>query len=461
MSGILDFLDSPDLLSNLLGISSANAAEARSPAPTPLPPKQGGALGSPTPVQTSSLGPSGGMAPSPPMPPPQDYNFGPNMSFDQRAAPVQADIANGVTDPQGGNFTDFSRNPNQPNPPASGGGTLPAMAPPENVAGPGVIPRPPMPPNGGPVQMADASGRVPIPGPQAAPPPPASVMSQPGGPPVTNTSGGLMSSLGFNPNAMQIGFAGLGRGLSAVGAQPDGTSAGRSFAAGAGGALTGSNQQVEHNQAQVRQQQNDLFNQKSTAFKDWVEGEKLGNQTMIDQARAKYFEAFAAQKKAGAGGSNAWQNTPYGKAQALEKMLDTWENQQRLQLNAKWKAVGSTPEEVQSDLANLQKQKEAERTRRSKALGIDPDEHLNGTTSDKPFDFNKLTPQQRLDVPDGAFYKYHDPSDPKADKSGDVIKQRDWLSTPPYEGWQPSGVQSQQQQPAMPSPAQVEYQAGV
>lgn len=457
MAGILDLFDSPDLLSHLFGISPAAAKTP--PGPTPLPPfqgsaeppLQGGGFGGP-PVQTTSLGPSGpGPQPAPPpMPPAQD--FGPGMSFDQRAAPIQADIANGVVDPQGGNYTDFSRNPNQPNPPPGGGGTVPPMAPPSNVAGPGVMPRPPGMPQGGPVQMADASGRVPIPA-QPAPPPPPSVMAQPGGPPVTGTSGSLSASLGLNPNAMQIGLAGLGKGLSAVGAQPAGTTAGRSFAAGAGGALTGSNEQTERNQAQARQAQNDAFNQKSTAFKDWMANN-------LDASRAKYFDAFAAQKKAGASGSNAWQNTPYGKAQALEKMLDSWESQQRLQLQAKWKAVGSTPDEVKSDLDNLQKSKEAERTRRSKALGIDPDEHLNGTTSDKPFDFNKLTPQQRLDVPDGAYYKYKDPNDPKADKDGNVIKQRDWLSTPPYEGWEPPGGQAPPQQAQIPpNPQQADYNA--
>lgn len=457
MGGILDIFDSPDLLSQLFGVSSAQAKPA--PTPTPLPPfqgsaeppLQGGALGSPTPVQTASYGPSGQGAAPPPLPPAQD--FGPNMSFDQRAAPVQADIANGVVDPQGGNYTDFSRNPNQPNPPAAGGGTVPPMAPPGNVAGPATIPRPPnMPPapNGGPVQVA---GPPMYPG-SAAPPPPPGVMNQNGAPPVTNTSGSLASSMGLNQNALQAGFAGLGKGLSAVGAQRPGATAGASFAAGAGGAITGSNQQIEQNQAQARQAQNDAFNQKSTAFKDWMANN-------LDESRAKYFDAFAAQKKSGAAGSNAWQNTPYGKAQNLEKMLDSWETQQRLQLAAKWKAKGSTPEEVQTDLDNLQKQKETERTRRSNALGISPDEHLSGTSSDKPFDFNKLTPQQRLDVPDGAYYKYKDPNDPKADKDGNVIKQRDWLSTPPYEGWEPSspagGAPPQQAQ--LPNPQQAEYQA--
>jgi hypothetical protein len=126
-------------------------------------------------------------------------------------------------------------------------------------------------------------------------------------------------------------------------------------------------------------------------------------QNNLDTSRAKYFDAYAALR-AGGGGSNAWQNTPFGKAAALEKMLDNWETQQRLQLKSKWAAMGSTPEQIQSDLDNLQKQKVQERSRRSQALGIDTDEYQRGTSEDKPFDFNKLNPQQRLQVPDGAYF---------------------------------------------------------
>jgi hypothetical protein len=464
MADILDYLSNN--WSQLLGIGPAGAEAAASdpniarnmasmqnpndapPPPPPQPPPQsaappvlnGGALGSPTPVQTTSIGP-------PPPPPPTNPavgnsgagDFGPNMSFDQRAAPVQADIANGTADAQGPNYTDFSRNPNQPNPAAAGGGTVPAA-----ISGPGaMMPRlsPSMirAPNGG--------------GPSPAPPPPASAINPAGGPPITNTSGGLASSMGLGSpqNNIQVALSGLGRGLSAVGAQRPGATGAASFAAGAGGALQGGVATQIQQEQMARQQQNDLFNQKSTAFKDWM-------QNNIDTSRAKYFDAFAKQKAGGAAGSNAWQATPYGRAQALETMLDNWENREGLRLKSKWAAEGSTPEQVQADLDNLKKQKDQERARRAPLLGIDPDEHLNGTSPEHPFDFNKLSPQQRLDVPDSAYYKYHDPSDPKADKNGDVIKQRDWLTTPPYEGWQSPGAQPSgqpQSQSQGPSPYEV------
>lgn len=432
--GILDMFDNPDLLSQLFGISPANASP-RAPTPTPPfdngAPLQGGALGSPTPVQTSSLGPGGGPpAPPPPMAgnltaTPKDYDFGPHMSFDQRAAPIQADIANGVTDPVGANYTDFSANPNQPQPPGSGGGTLPSMAPNSNVAGPGVIPRPispPPAPNGG-IQTADASGRVPLPGQgQAAAPPPASVMAQPGGPPMTATSGGLMNSLGLNPNAMRIGLAGVGRGLSAVGSQPDGTSAGRSFAAGAGGALTGSNQQVERDQAQARQAQNDLFNQQSGYFKDMLAAKASDSTADYRAAQSKWLLARAQAQMVGGGSGNDLLNSPIRKVTWVEGQALKYRDQIR-KTAEKNAAISEKNGEVKPiDEDAIEKATDAFRRKlyQSPAINMDPDkaEKIKNmgveapTTQDgkqnskfNPFDTRSMSEDDfNTHVPMGAWY---------------------------------------------------------
>lgn len=291
----------------------------------------------------------------------------------------------------------------------------------------------------------------------AAPPPaPPPINPAAGPPPSMVAPGGLAQQLGIVPQAdprrqqIRSMLGGLGRGMTAVGNMRPGTPKGQAFATGMGGAMQG----TEETQ---RQQENDTFNKKSEAFKNWIAGEKLGDDKMISAARTKYYEALAQMRQSGATGSNAWQNTPYGKASALETMLDRWENNQRLQLQAKWKATTATPDEIKADLDALAKQKGAERDRRAKALGISPTEYKRGTAREDAFDMEKMTPTQRNVMPDGAWYRYKDPSDPKADKDGYVYKQRDWLTKPPYEGWQPSSQSSPQQQ-SMPDPYSVEQQ---
>jgi hypothetical protein len=299
------------------------------------------------------------------------------------------------------------------------------------------------------------------------------------GPP-SSTSGSLAAAFGLPPqyeglmrkhlletldpqkNAMQATFAGLGRGLSAVGQMRPGTSGAAAFAAGAGGSLEGVTGEQNKQQDQQRAALNDMFNNTSKTFNDLIAARKLGNEDTLSQAHANYYNSLAAMRANGiTGGTGAWQNTDYGKAANLETMLDRWENSQRLALKSKWDSATKRGDPVneEADLADLQKRKESERQRRSQALGIAPDTHLSGQDRQHAFDYDKLSPQQYLHVPDGAWIKTKkaDPNDStaKPDKDGYYYRQRDWLSTPPHPGWEPGGSPA----PApIPPPFQAEAQ---
>lgn len=433
--GLLDMFDSPDLMSSLFGIGSANAAEA--PPPPASPPPDVMATAPPSFASGS--------------PDPGSLTFADRFGGDQGGW----DLQNDATKPKGWSPEPGSTGPDYTQPPGTqtADRSIP-VPPPAPVPAPAPV-QPPVPP-----QVA------------AAPPPAPPPMNPAAGPPSGVTPDGLAQALGIGPQArpiqappvdrMRSALAGVGRGLSAVGdiKLGGGTSKGSAFAKGAGATLEGSegNQRQQEQDQQARQ--NQTFNQKSQAFKDWIGAEKLGDEKMITQARSRYYESLADMKKNGMAGSNAWQNTPYGKASALETMLDRWENNKRLQLQAKWKASGSTPDEVKSDLDQLGKDKQSERERRSQALGISPTEYKKGTAREDAFDMEKLSPSQRNIMPDGAWYRYKDAADPKADKDGFVYKQRDWLTKPPYEGWQPSQQSAPQQgtQAAAPDPYSVEQQ---
>lgn len=419
MSGILDYLDSN--WSQLLGISPAQAATgsvdpavARSLAGQANGQLQGGGFTGATPVQTTSIGPGGGgdaslgapyatpPAPTgaPPAPPPdQDI---PGMTFAQRAAPIQADIASGIADPQGSNYTDFSPSPNMPQPPN------PGAAPP--------ISQPPMPPPrppGGPVMTADASGSVPI-GPMGAtpagPPPPTAM----GGTPTTNTAGGLNSVMGLSPNTWQQMAAGLGKGLSAVGAQRPGAFGAQSFAAGAGGAITGANQQAEQQQAQARQAKNDLFNQQSSFFKDYLSADAQDDRRQYQQAQIQFLTARAKATALGKG-SAAWQNTPEGRVAVAEGRVLQFQDQGRKSIDNDVRNGVITPDQAQQRKDDLDTKTEQYRQNLYKGMGINPKDAENiktmGTQTN-PFDASKMT-QDDFDtrVQMGGWYK---------DENGDV-----------------------------------------
>lgn len=438
--GFLDIFDSPDIMSALIGSGSlANnpmgGMSGGSPQPPPQPPQ-------PPPQMQANADPSvagGG---------------GPGQTFDQRFGPPQQNLQTltGATAPG------MPQGPDNFNARFPGGTSgLPTFA--DNTSIPvragdqyaGVPPGPaPGAPPGAPPPNLPASGPAPM--------PPADVMRQSPG---TSSGGDLASVFGLNPNSVRAALAGIGKGMTAVGQQKPGTFGGTSFAAGVGGGLEGAVHQGDIQEQQKRAAQNDAFNQKSTAFKDWVEAEKLGDSKLINASRAKMYEAHAAMYamggKAAQGESAAWQNNPYGRAMNIEKLVQTEQRNRELALERRLKLLQATPEQSQEAMDKLDKSMEQFRKEKYEQFKIDPNESKRGSSDKFPFEWDKLTPAQKRAMPDGAWYRTKQPGAADADKDGYVYRHRDYFKQPPYEGWSPPGDQQpQQQQRPMPSPGAVE-----
>lgn len=273
MAGILESLFDGGGWQQVLGISPANAA----PAP-----------------------------PTPPSPPPDfmqnaPRSFSPNsamgtLSFSDRAQPVERAINEGVFDPQGANYTDFKPMPagmtQRDTPFPVPGDSPPPPYPAPQANGPQPLSTPVTMPaaNGGgsppvseaqqyPMPAAGVPGRRPV----VTMPLPSSTMPNsgeetiPGGAPMgiggqtppmppplngppSSAGGNLMNALGIGtPEGRVSGLAGIGRGLSAVGAMRSGAPAGAAFATGMGGGIQGQ-------QARQREQMEDVLKAKKEAF---------------------------------------------------------------------------------------------------------------------------------------------------------------------------------------------------
>lgn len=203
----------------------------------------------------------------------------------------------------------------------------------------------------------------------------------------------------YRPNPAGTFMAGLGKGLSTV----QGNTAGGAFARGAGGAITGGSQYNE-------QQKTQLFNQSSTAFKDMLAARNQDDVEGYRRAQAAYLNSRAQAIQLGGGtGSGAWQNTPYGKTISIENEAQKYEKGQQILLQKRWTLNGTSPDQQQADLDNLQKQTDAYRQRLYKSAGIDPKQGANmmkyGTSSDNPFPTKGMTIDQfNEQVPMGAWY---------------------------------------------------------
>jgi hypothetical protein len=318
--------------------------------------------------------------------------------------------------------------------------SLPAVAPSGNQPGvasaappPGPVPVPPqfgpnvatgpaapagspfLPPNSTPTVGATSALA-----PASPPLPPPSLFTPEAAPPTALSGGGLSGALGLNNSSnLRVALAGLGRGLSAVGAQRPGTNGVASFAGGMGGALTGSEAARNAQEQQQRQLKNDLFNQSSSAFKDMLASRNADNVEGYRQAQAQYLRARAGSLLAGGTGSGAWQATPYGKVIQIENEAQKYEKGQQIILQKRWQLNGASATQQQEDLDKLQKNVETYRGRLYKQAGIDPNKAAKlkdmGTSQDNPFDTKGMTLEQFHDqVPMGAWYK---------DQNG-VVRQR-------------------------------------
>lgn len=368
--GFLDFLDNPGLMNNLLGGSNFM------PPPTPAAAYGGMPVGQPPPIDPSQ-------APAP--------------AFNRTETPIVSPNPAAMQDP-----TIAAGGP--------GAGAGPPMVP--SVGGPPIAapgtPMPPPDPRLANAQVAASPG-APISlspnGPNTgAPtmPPPANPNIAP---PVSTTGGGLHGAFGLNPNQWRSTMMGLGSGLSAVGRLRPGASAGQAIAAGLGGSLEGTGKAQMAQQAQT-------FNQSSTYFKDMLAAKNSNDTEAYRTAQAKYLQARALSIMQGgnANGTRAWQNTDYGKTIQVENEAQKYEKGQQILLQKQWAMNGSSPEQQQKDLDNLNKNVDGYRQRLYKQAGVDPSKAAKlkdmGTTADNPFDTKGMTVDQfHQQVPMGGWYK--------------------------------------------------------
>lgn len=362
------------------------------PAPTPpgslTPDEQAAAIAGgvvpPTgPVQPPSGGPAA--APPPPGAPPQDTS-----TAALQTVPLPQPRPPGAPQPPGAPLN-IAPDPNQFLPPNS---TSTTSAP---------------PPSTPPMNMRTVTPMV-SPNPGGAQPP--------GG-------GGLAAALGINPSSLKTTLAGIGGGLTAAGNMRPGTNAGQAFATGAGGALTAADKA-----------QDTLFNQSSTAFKDMMAAKAQDNTEGYRSAQANYLNARANSIKLGGTGSGAWQATPYGKVIQVENEAQKYEKGQQILLQKRWSLNGSSPEQQQKDLDDLNTRTTAYRAKLYQSAGINPSDGQKmkdwGTTQDNPFSTKGMTLDQfNQQVPMGAWF---------TDQNG-TVRQR----TVPPAGNQPPQSQSSTQ----------------
>jgi hypothetical protein len=460
LGGLLDFLDDPNALSNILGISPSTpagpmnnmngpaAAAMSGPVPMPpprpaqapqMPPPQAAPGGNGAPMATSDMlagadpmqGPPGmylGLSTQtpdfgpngPPMPPPNPNAPNGNVAGagaiaaggDQVPLPTPAPgLAQGL--PQAAAFN-VNRPPGMepPIPPAVGGGGLPPAA------------RTAMAPGGSP-----PGGMAAFPGGPAALVPGAT----PGGAVPSTTSGGLAAALGLNnPNTVRNMIAAAGKGLSAVGAQRPGANAGQAFAAGAGGSLQGL--------AQSQQQQ---FNNTSTAFKDMLAAKAQGNSVAFNTARMNYLNARAQSLTTNGGtGSKAWQNTPLGQVNVIEQRAQAYDSPRRKSIDAAVRSGQMDADAAKAAYADLDTKTEQFKQNMYKAAKIDPAQAEKiksaGENATNPISTKGMSIDQfHAQVPMGAWYD----SGKTDDKGKPIIMQR----TVPPPGAQGPNAQAPQQ----------------
>lgn len=307
-----------------------------------------------------------------------------------------------------------------PLPPAAGGagmsrfdGSQPGGGPAENAGmsqfGPMFRPDDAarLPTNAAPTAMA-----APVP-PMALPPPAAG----PAAPVAPGAPGATPSNIPANrlTNALGIGregWAGLGRGLTAVG-NSGGKRPLAAFASGAGAALEGNAAEAGKQDEFAEKKKTNSFNQMSTAFKDQIAAQQANNQEDYKKAQAKYLEARAKSLSDGGTGTgkgtNAWQNTPYGQVMQVEGRAQQWAESREKSLRQQWRLNGTPEKDQNAQLEQLAQARQQYTDNLYKTAGIDPKAAENiktmGMKPENPFDTRKMTAAQfHAQVPLGAWY---------------------------------------------------------
>jgi hypothetical protein len=230
---------------------------------------------------------------------------------------------------------------------------------------------------------------------------------------------GIMEALGSPEN-----MASLASGLKAVGNNwnKPGLAA---FAGTAGSAMEGGQKKGEQEDQDQMKRNQQQFQQTSTAFNDMLKAQASGNANKINDARANYFNARAQQMVNGGTGSNAWQNTPYGRAVQVEQQVSKFGQQRETTLREQWKINGTPKAQQDADLAKLETEKDAMRGKLGQQFGLsggqvkaiantgtEPPTVKGADGKDapnpnfNPFDVRTMNVEQfRAQVPMGAYYR--------------------------------------------------------
>jgi hypothetical protein len=181
--------------------------------------------------------------------------------------------------------------------------------------------------------------------------------------------------------------------MTAAGNAPRGTPAGQMFARGLGGAATGTYDAGQ-------QQQNQLFNQSSQAFKDMMLARSMDNTEAYRTSQGSYLSArgdmIRAQINSGSNGSKTL-STPDQKVAYVESQAQKYRNQLRMERLEISKATGAPFNEAQ-----IEADTETERQRLYNRFGMGQQDvqaaKTRGETQDNPFDTSKFTgtPEQRM-----------------------------------------------------------------
>lgn len=290
--------------------------------------------------------------------------------------------------------------------------------------------RPPMPPQAGPAALppnaAPASGPPPGPppgGPGGFPQPQFNTPIEPLRPDRSQQGGGLLSAIGINLSPERK--AGLAAGLKAGGMKPIGDAiTGAMGAAMEGGQKRGD---VEDTQQMHRNQQQ--FQQTSAAFNDLMKAQAAGNANKFNDARMRYFDARAKQIEASGGtGTNAWQNTPFGRSIAIRRQVEQEATEREKTYREQWKLNGTKEADQQAQLQQLDAWKKSEFAKRGQPFGLSGDqiEQISGmglqppkikgpdgkeivNPKFNPFDARSMTPEQfKALVPLNGYYRDSD-----------------------------------------------------
>jgi hypothetical protein len=120
---------------------------------------------------------------------------------------------------------------------------------------------------------------------------------------------------------------------------------------------------------------------------------------------------------------SAFLGTEEGRAMEIEREMLRYREQLRKQLNSRIEATGKkgmmTDDEYDRYEKGIEDKVNAERTRKQKEQGVSESARTRGQAQDNPWEWEKLTPVQRQQLPAGSWVKYKaKPGDPKADDKG-------------------------------------------